>query len=723
MDFCLGTGKGTRKMLVDELREFGLPEGYVNILKKRKIERLNPVQVAAVKKGLVNGKNILVSAPTGSGKTLIAEIALVKTFTIGGIGVYLTPLRALASEKYDEFRKLEEIGLATDITTGDYDKPAEYLGESDVIIATYERFDSLLRTKPSWLNRLKTVVIDELHMVSDPERGPIIEMIIARLLRRNIQLIGLSATIGNPEELATWIRGELVNSDWRPVTLIEGFYEKRRKRIVFPQAKREEDVEPVTGDNIIDLVLHNVERGFQTLVFIHNRKKVEEYAAKLSMHLTVNNGPDIDKVVEKLEEAPTRYERDLLANLMERGVGFHHAGLSSIARRVVEEAFKKRLLKVVFATPTLAAGVNLPARRVLVSVKRYDPTRHIRVNISVAEYKQMAGRAGRPGYDEIGEAIILDATSPSEAMKFINGSVEKVSGKMMSERALRIHTLSLIASRDANSLEELLEVFSDTLSSRDTGNVGFLRSKVSEIIHRLIEMEMIMENGGYLRPTTLGLISSRTYIDPLTVSVYMKLKHEEARDLYLLHTITLTPDYLRSMPYIRDEVLEYFGEDISLLARHGNIPEYDESLELDYDTYLESYVHALILYDWINEKSEDEILEKFGIGPGDLYNMRETAMWISYALSVLERTIGNIAQGNRLKILSERLERGVKEDALELTRLKYIGRVRARILINHGIRSLRDLAKTPPEKLLTLPSFGKRVVEEIYEQLRQMRLL
>jgi len=193
-------------------------------------------------------------------------------------------------------------------------------------------------------------------------------------------------------------------------------YDKSRSQILF-QDKRVEEVDEKEEDDVLNLVLHNLEKNIQTLVFIHNRRKVEEYAKIVSTYTSRLGNSEIREILGKLDEAPTKYERDLLGELLTRGVGFHHAGLSHISRRVVEEAFRKRLISVLFATPTLAAGVNLPARRVLVSIKRYDSSKGRKVNISISEYKQMAGRAGRPKYDEIGEAVIIDASSLQEGLK------------------------------------------------------------------------------------------------------------------------------------------------------------------------------------------------------------------------------------------------------------------------------------------------------------------
>ncbi|MEM4482246.1 MAG: DEAD/DEAH box helicase, partial [Desulfurococcaceae archaeon] len=545
-------------MNVSELVERGLPKAYVEILQERGVEELNPIQVRAVELGLLGDANMVVSSPTASGKTLVAEMALVKTAVNRGIGVYLTPLRALASEKYGEFGALWKLGLSIGITTGDYDQPAEHLGEHDIIVATYERFDSLMRLKPTWLNRVKLVVVDEMHNVSDPERGPIIEMIIARSLKQGIRVLGLSATIGNPADLAKWINGQAVVSDWRPVKLVEGVYNKRKSEVVFSSGSREE-VPEESSDSIINLVLHNLENSYQTLVFVHNRKRVEELASETANILGYTSSRELSSLIDELEEAPTRLEKVHLRNLMLCGVGFHHAGLSHVSRRTVEEAFRKRLLRVIYATPTLAAGVNLPARRVIVSIKRYDPTRGRKVNISVSEYKQMVGRAGRPKYDEIGESIIVDASSVSEGFTYIDSRPEPVQGKLFNERSLRIHILSALTSLEAGDIDSLVDLLGRTLSAQL--NAGFeLNKRIDELVEFLRELGMVARSGPSARPTKLGRITTFSYLDPITVSAFFKYRPERYRDIYILHLVALTPDFMRSSAYIPGRVLANYEE-------------------------------------------------------------------------------------------------------------------------------------------------------------------
>lgn len=702
-------------MKVEELLKYGLPRVYIETLIERGIRELNPVQVEAVKRGVLSGSNMVISTPTASGKTLVAEMLLVKKSLEGKIGVYLTPLRALASEKYQEFSRLRDLGLSVGISTGDYDQPAEYLGEYNIVVATYERFDSVMRQRPLWLSRVGVVVVDEMHNISDPERGPIIEAIVARSLKRGFQVLGLSATIGNPELMAKWVRGELVSTNWRPVRLVEGVLDRKRSRIVFLDG-REEPVD-IESDPVLDLVKHNLEMNMQTLVFIHNRKKVEELAEVFAQSSSASaDSSSISSLLEELESAPTRLERELIPELLRRGVGFHHAGLSHISRRVIEEAFRRRILRVVFATPTLAAGVNLPARRVLVSIKRYDPSSSKRVNISVSEYKQMAGRAGRPQYDDLGEAIIIDARDLKEGFKYINSPPEPVLGKMFTERSLRVHVLSSIVSGEARTISELVELFKYTFSAQYCGDVEFLRRRVEEAVSVLVESNMISSVGGKLVPTLLGRVTSYTYLDPLTVVLYLKLRPESYSDFYILHLIALTPDFKRSSVYVSERVLSRY-EDLVEIFEHKTPPTSSDFY--DYDEWLVGLVYASVLYDWINERSEDDILESYMIGPGDLYNIKDTASWIISALAKVERVLGNLELARKLYTLAVRVENGVREDAVELVSLRFIGRARARILIQHGIKTLRDLAKTPREKLLSLPTFGPRVVDEIYAQLKE----
>ena len=201
-----------------------IPKKLYDVLKEH-ITELRPAQEKAIKKGLLKRKNLLVCTPTASGKTLIAELAAVKTILeCGGKAVYIVPLKALANEKYKEFKEKYGNFMNIALSIGELDKADPYLAKYDLIIATSEKLDSLTRHHSPWLMEIKTVVVDEIHLLNDPGRGPTLEILltILRQLLDDVQIIGLSATIGNPEELAKWLHANLVKDNWRPVKLHKG---------------------------------------------------------------------------------------------------------------------------------------------------------------------------------------------------------------------------------------------------------------------------------------------------------------------------------------------------------------------------------------------------------------------------------------------------------------------------------------------------------------------
>jgi len=212
-------------MKIDRLNNKVHPDLY-KVLKQHIIE-LRPAQIKAINKGLLDDKNVLVCTPTASGKTLIGEMASLNSILNGvGKAVYIVPLRSLATEKYKEFKKKYQIKIALSI--GDNESNESRLSNYDLIITTSEKLDSLIRHHTPWIRDVKTVVIDEIHLLNDPSRGPTLEILIT-ILRRlliNIQIVALSATIGNPQELASWLGAELVEDDWRPVELKKGVYLK-----------------------------------------------------------------------------------------------------------------------------------------------------------------------------------------------------------------------------------------------------------------------------------------------------------------------------------------------------------------------------------------------------------------------------------------------------------------------------------------------------------------
>jgi len=679
------------------------------VLKELGIARLMPPQAAAIERGLLSGSsNMVIVAPTGSGKSLIGYMAILKSLLEGLKGVYLVPLKSIAGEKFEELEVVcHEASCRVCITTGDYDQPSEWLSECDIVVATYERFDSLLRLKPSWIGRVGTLVIDEVHNVGDPERGHVVELIAARALKKGFRVIGLGATVGNPEELADWLEAELVYSNWRPVKLIEGYYSSKKRAIVFEDGREE----VVSGGLENHLLRKALEENYQVLIFRHSRQYAEGLARQLAS-ASVERCNDLAEELTSLDIP--KVEVDSLKYVVSKCIAYHHAGLSLVARKFIEKSFKDRKLRAVTATPTLAAGVNLPARRVAASVKRYEEG--FMRNLSVAEYKQMAGRAGRPGLDPYGEVVISDARSSEEALRYIKSPPEPVTSVLRSERALRIHTLSLVASDEAVELSALRGLLKLTLAYRQLGEQLVL--EVEKVLKLLESMGMVIA-GSRLKPTKLGRTATSLYVDPLTAwTVLEYLRRQPSKrlyDIYYLTLIALTPDFPKvRLGNLRSKELHSVLE---VLEEEGQIPS--PMWADDYDI-LRALKVGLILRDWIEEVREDAIAERYGVGMGDLAVVVDSAQWLLYASGVICGVEGLTDHASRFATLSRRVEAGVKEDALEVVQVKWIGRVRARKLIASGIKTLKDLASSSPERVAEICGMGVRQAEEAVKHAREL---
>ncbi|MDW8003634.1 MAG: DEAD/DEAH box helicase [Thermofilaceae archaeon] len=712
------------------VEELALPENVKTALLRRGINSLFPPQEMAVRSGLLDNENLVVAAPTASGKTLIAILAAANHLTRrGGKVLYLTPLRSLASEKYDELYDLfSEIGFKVALSVGDYDSSDEWLEKFDIIITTNEKADSLLRHKALWLRSVSLVVADEIHLVGDASRGPTLELLISRLKRiiPSAQILGLSATVSNVKEIAEWLNAKPLSCDWRPVLLKEGVYYEGC--IEFGDGSRK-DIQKIFDDPLLDLTFDVLKEGGQVLIFTFRRKSAVALASKLGM-LTEKV---LDKAAKlKLKELSNRmisYERNivterLIMNLV-KGTAFHHAGLSHIVRRTVEEAFKNNLVKVVIATPTLAAGVNLPARRVIVADRhRFNVELGVHEELTVMEYKQMAGRAGRPKYDIIGESVLIARTMDEVDYlleEFVKASPERITSKLSSERALRGQLLAEVASGLATSVEDLHNTLSLTLYAKQYYNTFYI-TKLSESALRELWSEGFVEfDGGKVRATSIGQRVSELYLDPRTASLFIRNLNTKRKftDLTYLHLIASTPD----MPklYLRRGDREWLDEVVE--EKRGELLTTPPSDPDDYEMYLAELKVALLLLDWIEEKQDDYVIDKYDIGPGDLYAFTQNAEWLTYGAGEIAKLLGVFERLKELIVLRERVKHGVKNELLELVSIKGIGRVRARALFTHGFRCLRDIAKADEHDLANVPGIGPTLAKRLKEALTKGELI
>ncbi len=345
-----------------------------------------PCQKKALNQGLLNQQNILVCSPTASGKTLVAEIAAInEILKTGKKAVYIVPLKSLASEKYDEFQqKYEKLGVKIGLSIGDLDSKDSWLKSKDLIIVTSEKMDSLIRHNAPWIPDIRIVIADEIHLLNDDSRGPTLEVLLTILKTKikKIQLIALSATIGNPRELADWLDAELVYDEWRPVKLNQGFLFESKITL-----KKNQELLPYEKEELLSLIKHFKKKDSQMLIFCPTKATAEASAEKMKNLFSKNLISEKEKILSALSRPTRQCKR--LAECIEKGVAFHHAGLVHSQKKLIENSFRESKIKAIFCTPTLAMGLNLPADVVIMkSLKRFSKQRGI-AWIPVLEYHQM----------------------------------------------------------------------------------------------------------------------------------------------------------------------------------------------------------------------------------------------------------------------------------------------------------------------------------------------
>ena len=708
-----------------------MKEYLQELLRLLNYDSLYPPQELALSKGVMNGNNILVTTPTSSGKTLIGLMGMINILSKGKKVVYLTPLKALATEKFNEFKiiknlscfKNRKINIA--ISTGDYDSYGTELIDKDIIILTNEKMDSILRHDANWIFDVGLFIIDEIHLLTERERGPTLEIMLTKikLMPQKPQIIGISATVSNSDEVADWLRCEQIQSKWRPTELIEGVYNYGKVTMNNGTAFEINNIGVVDNSTrgIISLAMDSITNdGGQSLVFAETRKRTVSLAKKtsdtVSKFLDKSSKLSAHKIgVEILKQGDDTELNRTLSSTVTKGVGFHHAGLGIKSRQIVENAFRNGIIKILFATPTLAAGVNLPARRVVIaSIFRYDYEYGGNIPLSILQYKQLCGRAGRPAYDKYGEAIIIadSRTNPEDLYNhFVLGEPEPIVSQLMNERALRVHVLGVIASRPKILKSELLSFFEETFLSKYHGNET-ISFEIDSLLQYLRDEGLIIMRNELLMATKFGKRTSLLYIDPKTgihfkknLDYYNSNKINDGTNF--LHWICDSYDFYPKLT-LRQNEIEYFERmfEKHKLSSYG-LSNYDYSLK-----------NLIILLEWIDESTEANLNEKIGVEPGDLYRMVETAYWLSYCLYEIAKLIGRKDLLAEINILRLRIRHGIKSELIPLIQLEGIGRIRARSLYKSGITNVTQIDKISESKLGSVPKIGVKLARKLKNQIK-----
>lgn len=493
-------------------------------------------------------------------------------------------------------------------------------------------------------------------------------------------------------------------------------------------------IKELTDAPAINIVLDTFEKKKQALVFCNTRRSAEATSEKIADQIKTKN-PELELIAEKILKAlsaPTKQCRRL-SLCVKKGVAFHHAGLAAEQRKLVEDNFRNGLIKAICSTPTLAFGLNLPAFRAIIKdLKRYGGRWGMEY-IPTLEYHQMAGRAGRPDFnDEYGEAVCI-ANNETEAEdileRFINAPPEKIYSKLAAEPALRSYCLSLAATGFAKSKRELIKFFEKTFYGSQYGDMQRLEEIITKILKYLEEWEFLKlqnENSDFvsandigkdrIEVTKLGERVAQLYIDPYTafyiITVLRRATQKAANELSFIQTACSTLE-LRPLGSVRvaemDKVESFLAE-----ASPALITLEPSVFEPEYDEFLKSVKLSMALNDWMDEKNEEEIMEAYNIAPGELHLKRDLCDWVLYAA---EELCSILNFRDLIKIIRKtrfRLDKGVKEELIPLARIKNIGRIRARILFRNSIKDIGDIKKSDITKLTQL--IGRKTAEGLKKE-------
>jgi len=501
-----------------------------------------------------------------------------------------------------------------------------------------------------------------------------------------------------------------------------------------PSTKKTYPVKSRSGDVVTDLALDALQKEKQVIIFVNTKRSAESCAEKISEHIpkhipTSKNYDEKKNILNALSTPTKQCKR--LAKTTLNSASFHHSGLHSKQRSVVETGFKKGKIKVIAATPTLAAGLDMPAHTVIIrDLKRYSGGWGM-TPIPVLEYEQMAGRAGRPGYDDHGIALNI-AKSEEEKQRiretYLDGEPEDIHSKLAAEPKLRMHILSLITSDIIQKEKDAYTFFKQTFYGAQYGDDQELKVLIKKVIQSLDEWEMIdtgkkqtdgfvsahklqEQQGSTITPTILGKRVSKLYIDPLTAHILLEQTKEKDLEVFpVLHLLSSTPE-LRPLSRVKKGDKERVEITAATEDFYTDIPS---SYEKGFKEFLNEVKTAKVLQAWINERSEKAMNEAYSVTPGEIHGKTQRSEWLLYALKQLLHIKKRKKQRKMISNLHQRIKHGVKEDVLTLLKLRGIGRVRARKLKNNDVRTIKDLKKISYQRLSGI--LGAKTAKSLFEQ-------
>ncbi|MFA6889036.1 MAG: helicase-related protein [Candidatus Woesearchaeota archaeon] len=473
-------------------------------------------------------------------------------------------------------------------------------------------------------------------------------------------------------------------------------------------------IKDVTDNTVVNIVLDTINQNKQIIVFVGSKSSAEKTAELIAQQLKKDKiavhhdcKPVSETILHALSKSTKQCERE--ARCVEQGIAFHHAGLLQKQKTAIENGFRNGVITCICCTPTLAMGVDLPAYRTIIrDLKRFSKNWG-QTSISVLEYHQMAGRAGRPGKDTRGEAITIAKTeSEKDAIyeDFITADVEEIYSKLAVEPVLRTYLLSLIATEHVRTKEQIMNFFSKTFWAHQYKDMKRLETIINKMLALLDEFEFITSTKSEFttaleyatesfKATRIGKRVAELYLDPLTAHKLIEGMKTAAQKSYSTFSLLqLFCSQLELRPLLTIKKVEYEKIEQQLIEHTDELlvdspVEYNE----EYDEFLKSIKTALFFQEWINESTEEELLKQFDVRPGELHAKKDRGDWLIYSAAELAKLLQLRDVEKDVQKLRIRVEQGVKEELFALLKFEGIGRVRARKLYDNKIKDIGDVKK------------------------------
>ncbi|XP_031427336.1 DNA polymerase theta isoform X2 [Clupea harengus] len=790
------------------LSSWGLPKPVLERYQSRGVQRMFEWQAECLTKGgVLEGKNLVYSAPTSAGKTLVSELLILKrVLETRKKAIFILPFVSVAREKMFYLQDVfQEAGVKVEGYMGSTSAAGGF-GALDVAVCTIEKANGLINRliEEDRLDLLGIVVVDELHMVGDSGRGYLLELLLtkirfiahktsaARLLSeksqsvcKEIQIVGMSATLPNLDLLANWLDAELYHTDYRPVPLKEwvkigtSIYDGSMALVRHFQPNLQ-----VKGDDdhIVSLCLETVQEGRSVLMFCPSKSWCEKLADSIArefynLHQKDNLGPSglppmslnqegLLDVVAQLKRSPAGLDQ-VLQRTVRWGVAFHHAGLTFDERDIIENGFREGCIRVLAATSTLSSGVNLPARRVIIRTPLFNGRL-----LDILTYKQMVGRAGRKGVDTLGESVLVcKETERAKGVSLIQGTLKPISSCLVKQEGEGVTTsmlraiLEIIVGGVASTPEEVRLYASCTLLAASLAAEGASEgsaAKEKERSRGAIEacIEWLMENefihiqkdkdvpGERYCPTHLGSATlSSSLSPPEALSIFADLQRAMKgfvleNDLHILYQITpvyvdwTTIDWYQffclweQLPSSMKRVAEMVGIQEGFLARSvsGKLVAKTDKQRRQMAIH-KRFFTTLVLLDLVNEVPVGTVAKKYACSRGQLQSLQQSASTYAGMVTVFCNRLGWHNLEMLLSQFQSRLSFGVQRELCDLVRISLLNAQTARTLYSAGLLTVADTAHAQVadvEKMLrkAVPfKSSKQAVDETEWEVQERRSL